>query len=159
MVLGYSGHCLHAIARGLLKPRLCCPSSKSQSVHLREAALMVGHARCEVSLCSSGLVSVLTREGLRWRSLVERLDQRPQLRERGPALRRSRLNRPCMVHSSSTCCMAFRELCPNKAREVLTVHDLSREVRRENNVWVERPQELIVLILAPKAGHLSSASV
>ena len=67
-------------AMGLIKPHLCLPRRKGQAVHLREAALMVRHARSELGLGSPGLVGILPREGV-WRgALGESLNERPQLR-------------------------------------------------------------------------------
>jgi hypothetical protein len=74
MLLRNPSHRLQASALGLLEPRLRLPSGEGKTMHLRETALMVSHARCEVSLCPPGLVGWLPLKWLRWRALVERLD-------------------------------------------------------------------------------------
>jgi hypothetical protein len=94
-------------------------------VHLSEAALMVCHARSELGLCPSGLVGVLASKRVWGRALVERLHERPQLREWGAALRSSHLDGPRLVPRSGARGMAFRELSTYEASEVLAIHDLS----------------------------------
>jgi hypothetical protein len=56
--------------------------------------------------------------------------------------------------------MVFVELRPDEARKILAINDLRGDARRKLHVGVERTQHLIIVTLAPKAGHpLSSASV
>jgi hypothetical protein len=124
MILRNPSHRLKPSASGLIKPRLCLPGREGQAVHLHEAALMVRHARSELGLCSSGLVCVLAREGVWRRALGECLHEPPQLRYWGVVRRRSSLHGPRLVPRSGARGMAFVELSPDEASEILAIHDL-----------------------------------
>jgi hypothetical protein len=56
--------------------------------------------------------------------------------------------------------MAIGKIFPNVASEVLTVHDLGSNPRRELYVRVERSKHLIVMVLATKKPrHLRNVTI